>query len=182
MIFERALLTTIRSFNPSPSKSATRRRLIWLSMGYFSGPVKPKRLVGSSAPEEKTMLATATTAALPIKRRIQIIIFNRSPECHRVSALASPNVSRSPDALLGSCKRSSIFRAQFKQNICVPGYAGADDLAKRLECAQLAQFATAFESQGCPNPRIRQILPRRSLSASITLFMGRPIRTHSTTS
>src|SRR5262245_2587584 len=44
LIFERELLTTMMSFSPSPSRSATRNWLICASMGKISGPVKPNEV------------------------------------------------------------------------------------------------------------------------------------------
>src|SRR2546428_452101 len=64
VILDRELLTTIRSVKPSPSRSAARNSPMKLSMGYVSGPLKPKLFVVSELLARPRLVMPSQTQAI----------------------------------------------------------------------------------------------------------------------
>ncbi|SPE56605.1 exported hypothetical protein [Verrucomicrobia bacterium] len=64
------------------------------------------------------------------------------------------------------CKNNFQFQGAILTDACALGYAVAADLAKRLECAQLA---AAFECQTCPKPPPSQRTPNASEITEISI-------------
>ena len=91
LILEWELFTTMMSFNPSPSRSATCSWLIWLSMGNSSGPLKPKRLVlvFSARPVAIKLAPAAQITIQPTLCRNQVIVFKRRVKCQWTRPLKS---------------------------------------------------------------------------------------------
>src|SRR5207247_167631 len=95
------LLTTIRSCKPSPSKSATRKWPIWLSIGKISGPVNPKRFVPLSPRPVMQMLPQSNNALKVLFARLT----QRCSICVR-SAVNSLEACQPP------CAFASLFPQQ----------------------------------------------------------------------
>src|SRR5437867_724891 len=95
VILDRELLTTIRSVKPSPSRSAARNSPIKLSMGYVSGPLKPKLFVVSELLARPRLVMPSHTQAITaaVLRAVEKVVAQVSkPAVSRVSKPA--NASR----------------------------------------------------------------------------------------
>src|SRR5260221_106642 len=102
LILERELLTMRRSFNPSPSTSAARSCPIKLSIGYVSGPVKPKLVLLVSASLDRPKLAPPRRQQTNMRGRIVSLL--------TLAALRACGSGSAPASFLGRAKFNVLFR------------------------------------------------------------------------